>query len=68
MPLKNGGTNHYSCLLYSPFLNLIEECWSKIKSGIRRNPLKKDDELTPHIAETCNTVATKKMFSMGKAR
>lgn len=44
---------------YSPFLNPIEECWSKIKSGIRRNPLKKDDELTPRIAEACNTVTTK---------
>lgn len=44
---------------YSPFLNPIEECWSKIKSGIRRNPLRKGDELTPRIAEACNTVTTK---------
>ncbi|KAI8878094.1 hypothetical protein K501DRAFT_229053 [Backusella circina FSU 941] len=27
--------------------------------GIRRNPLKQGDELTPRIAEACNTVATK---------
>ncbi|KAG2200873.1 hypothetical protein INT46_006435, partial [Mucor plumbeus] len=41
---------------YSPFLNPIEECWSKIKQNIRRNPLKKGDELTPRIAEACKTV------------
>ncbi|KAG1462229.1 hypothetical protein G6F56_005559 [Rhizopus delemar] len=44
---------------YSSFLNPIEECWSKIKSGIRRNPLKIGDELTPRIAEACNMVTTK---------
>jgi hypothetical protein len=26
---------------YSPFLNPIEECWSKIKKNIKRNPLHK---------------------------
>lgn len=41
---------------YSPFLNPIEECWSKIKQNIRRNPLKRGDELTPRIAEACKTV------------
>lgn len=43
---------------YSPFLNPIEECWSKIKKNIRRNPLEKGDELTPRIAEACKTVTT----------
>ncbi|KAG1127903.1 hypothetical protein G6F37_013721 [Rhizopus arrhizus] len=38
---------------YSPFLNPIEECWSKIKKNIRRNPLDKSDMLTPRIAEAC---------------
>ncbi|KAG0737799.1 hypothetical protein G6F57_011932 [Rhizopus arrhizus] len=41
---------------YSPFLNLIEECWSKIKKNIRRNPLDKVDHLTPRIAEACNLI------------
>lgn len=41
---------------YSPFLNPIEECWSKIKKNIRRNPLSKLDQLTPRIAEACATV------------
>ncbi|KAL0078287.1 hypothetical protein J3Q64DRAFT_1643810, partial [Phycomyces blakesleeanus] len=34
----------------------IEECWSKIKSNIRRNPLDTEDTLTPRIIETCLTV------------
>ena len=38
---------------YSPFLNLIEECWSKTKKLIRRNPLDKCDTLTPLITEAC---------------
>lgn len=41
---------------YSLFLNPIEECWSKIKKHIKRNPLAKDDQLTPRIAAACNTV------------
>ncbi|KAG2201908.1 hypothetical protein INT46_001567 [Mucor plumbeus] len=44
---------------YSPFLSPIGECWSKVKSGIKRNPLKKGDELTPLTAEACNTATTK---------
>ena len=38
---------------YSPFLNPIEECWSKMKKLIRRNPLDERDTLTPRIAEAC---------------
>jgi transposase len=41
---------------YSPFLNPIEECWAKIKSQIRRNPLSKDDVLSDRIAEACKTI------------
>jgi transposase len=41
---------------YSPFLNPIEECWSKIKKNIKRNPLDKSDTLTPRIAEACKQV------------
>jgi transposase len=41
---------------YSPFLNPIEECWSKIKQNIRRNPLEEGDELTPRIAGAFCTV------------
>jgi hypothetical protein len=36
---------------YSPFLNPIEECWSKIKKNIRRSPLDEHDQLTHRIAE-----------------
>ncbi|CEP15290.1 hypothetical protein [Parasitella parasitica] len=41
---------------YSPFLNSIEECWSKMKKHIRRNPLDKADTLTPRIAESISKV------------
>lgn len=41
---------------YSPFLNPIEECWSKIKKNIRGNPLSKLDQLTPRIDDACATV------------
>lgn len=41
---------------YSPFLNPIEECWSKIKKHIRRNPLDKADTLTPRITQAIATV------------
>lgn len=34
---------------YSPFLNPIEECWSKVKKNIKRNPLEKDDRLSDRI-------------------
>jgi hypothetical protein len=38
------------------FLNLIEECAGrKSKKNIIRNPLKKEDELTPRIAEACGS-------------
>ncbi|CEP10623.1 hypothetical protein [Parasitella parasitica] len=43
---------------YSPFLSPIEECWSKIKKLIRRNPLDASDALTPRIAEACGQVTT----------
>jgi len=42
---------------YSPFLNPIEECWAKIKSDIKRNPLDKADQLTPRIASACQKVS-----------
>ncbi|KAG1453538.1 hypothetical protein G6F46_009171 [Rhizopus delemar] len=41
---------------YSPFLNPIEECWSKIKKIIRRSPLDKADSLTPRITEACSQI------------
>lgn len=43
---------------YSPFLNPIEECWSKMKKFIRRNPLDESDALTPRIAESCRQITT----------
>ncbi|KAG2199315.1 hypothetical protein INT47_012949 [Mucor saturninus] len=41
---------------YSPFLNPIEEFWSKVKSGIKRNPLDTGDLLTPRIMESITNV------------
>jgi hypothetical protein len=44
---------------YSPFLNPIEECWSKIKKKhVKRNPLSALDSLTPRIQEACRSVST----------
>lgn len=40
----------YKCVYlppYSAFLNRIEEFWSKVKAGIRRNALNANDQLTP---------------------
>ncbi|KAG1152233.1 hypothetical protein G6F37_002253 [Rhizopus arrhizus] len=51
---------------YSPFLNSIEEFWSKVKAGVRRTPLTADDRLTDHICESAGKV-TKKDFAMGSA-
>jgi transposase len=44
---------------YSPFLNPIEEFWSKVKAGGRRTPLAADDCLTDRICESARK-ATKK--------
>ena len=44
---------------YSPFLNPIELFWSKLKAGIRRELLTKDDTLTPHIIESTKLVSAK---------
>lgn len=41
---------------YSPFLNPIEECWAKIKSNIKRNPLDKADTLTSRLPGACQAV------------
>lgn len=41
---------------YSPFLNPIEECWSKVKSYTKRHPLSETDQLTPRIATACKTI------------
>jgi len=41
---------------YSPFLNPIEECWSKIKSTIKRSPLDKADNLTSPLPGACRSV------------
>ncbi|KAG2215960.1 hypothetical protein INT45_010104 [Circinella minor] len=36
---------------YSPFLNPIEEFWSKVKQNVRRDRLSENDQLTPRITE-----------------
>lgn len=49
----------YKCVYlppYSPFLNPIEEFWSKVKSGIKRNPLDTTDRLTPCIMDAVTHV------------
>lgn len=43
---------------YSPFLNPIEECWSKIKKHIKRSPFSTLDTLTPRNKAACETITT----------
>lgn len=52
----------YKCVYlppYSPFLNPIEEFWSKVKSGYKRNPLDTTDRLTPRIMDAVTHVSLK---------
>lgn len=44
---------------YSPFLNPIEEFWSKVKAGVRRTTLTADNCLTDRICETAGKVTKK---------
>ncbi|OAD67627.1 hypothetical protein PHYBLDRAFT_151142 [Phycomyces blakesleeanus NRRL 1555(-)] len=49
----------YKCaylLVYSPFLNPIEEMWSKIKFGVRREEITESDGLILRITESAKTV------------
>lgn len=49
----------YNCMYlptYSPFLNPIEEMWSKIKFGVRREEVTTKDTLIPRITEAAKTV------------
>ncbi|KAG2218177.1 hypothetical protein INT45_003603 [Circinella minor] len=49
----------YKCVYlppYSPFLNPIQEFWSKVKAGVRRDGLTKDDNLSSRITESSLTV------------
>jgi hypothetical protein len=49
----------YKCMYlppYSPFLNPIEEMWSKIKFGVRRDELTDKDLLIPRIQEAAKQV------------
>ena len=53
------GSRGYKCLYlppYSPFLNPIEEFWSKIKAGVRRSALTADDQLSDRICEAAQMV------------
>ena len=52
-------SRRYKCLYfppYSPFLNLIEEFWSEVKAGIRRNALTANDRLSDRICESVQKV------------
>ena len=49
----------YKCLYlppYSPFLNPIEEFWSKVKAGVRRHALTAADRLSDRIRESVQMV------------
>ena len=49
----------YHCIYlppYSPFLNPIEEMWSKIKLGVRREEVTTKDTLIPRITEASKAV------------
>ncbi|KAG1444154.1 hypothetical protein G6F56_010411 [Rhizopus delemar] len=41
---------------YYPFLNPIEECWTKIKSNMKGSPLDSSSKLIPRIIEACESV------------
>ena len=42
---------------YSPFLKPIEEFWSKLKAGVKRNLLTTDDTLLPRIIDSAGQVS-----------
>ncbi|CDH61137.1 hypothetical protein RO3G_03680 [Lichtheimia corymbifera JMRC:FSU:9682] len=44
---------------YSPFLNPIEECWSKMKGQVRKTPLSSKDSLVVRIQEAAKTITRK---------
>jgi transposase len=44
---------------YSPLLNPVEEFWSKVKAGIKRNPLDSVDRMTPLIMDAVTHVTLK---------
>ncbi|KAI8090482.1 hypothetical protein BDF21DRAFT_321739, partial [Thamnidium elegans] len=44
---------------YSPFLNSIEEFWSKVKLGVKKEAFDNGDILTPRIVKSCSEVTLK---------
>lgn len=52
------GHGHTALFLlpYSPFLNLIEECWAKIKKEACKIPLTNNEIIADHIEEAAKTV------------
>lgn len=52
------GHGHTALFLfpYSPFLNLIEECWAKIKKEVCKIPLTNNEIIADHIEEAAKTV------------
>lgn len=53
---------------YSPFLNLIEEFWSKMKFGIKRYALKADDNLTDRIVSSIRNMASLVTLNVAKIK
>jgi transposase len=53
---------------YSPFLNLIEEFWSKVKSSIKRYALEADDNLTDRIITSIRNMASLVALNVAKIK
>jgi transposase len=54
--IESRGYKCLNLLPYSPFLNPIEEFWSKIKAGVRRSALTADNQLSDRICEAVQMV------------
>lgn len=54
------GSRHRIALLppYSPFLNPVEECFSKLKTLVKRKPGLTPSQLREHIRESTNEITT----------
>jgi hypothetical protein len=50
---------------YSPFLNPIEEFWSKLKSTIKRDRLNEDELLSHRLKEASKTITLLDLYKVG---
>ncbi|KAI8049384.1 hypothetical protein BDF21DRAFT_433290 [Thamnidium elegans] len=56
---RNGLHGYYLVMDNAPPYSPIEEFWSKVKAGIKRNPLDSSDLLTPRIMDFVTKVTLK---------